>query len=115
MRFPVDGLYTRIVLTLIAVLLGIVALRPLMNPAPALAQSDPSALYVEPGETTLRKPDGTAQMLGKVVIDMRSGDVWGFPTLEDVPYPIDRTTTKPPVSQPMYLGRFDFSRMQQPR
>jgi len=30
---------------------------------------------VEPGYTTLREPDGSAQMYGKMVIDMRTGDI----------------------------------------
>ncbi len=111
MHLYFDRLHTKALLTAIVLLLAVIAARPLVIPPPVSAQSDQSHLYVEPGTTVLRKPDGTAQMQGKVVIDMRSGDIWGFPTLEDVPYPIDRTNAKPPVSQPMYLGRFDFSRI----
>jgi hypothetical protein len=50
-------------------------------------------------------------MEGKVFIDMRNGDIWGFPTLSSTPYPVDLVNSTPPVSAPMYLGRFDFSRM----
>jgi hypothetical protein len=46
---------------------------------------------------------------GKVVIDMRNGDIWGFPTLVQGPYPIDTASSKPPTSRPMYLGKFLFS------
>ena len=98
---------TTTLLILIAIFLGILAFRPLIEPAPVRAQADEGyPFYVEPGYTTIRKLDGTAQMYGKVVIDMRNGDVWGFPTLEQLPYPVDRAKTTPPKSHPMYLGKF---------
>jgi hypothetical protein len=104
-------MYTRCVLTLIAILLGVIALRPIVRPRTVSAESVYSYLYVEPRTTTIRKPDGTQQVEGKVVIDMRSGDIWGFPTLSATPYPVDVTRSRPPVSAPMYLGQFDFSKM----
>ncbi len=103
--------YTKIVLTVIAALLAVLALRPAVSPPPVRAEAAYSHLYIEPRTTMLRKPDGTAQMEGKVVIDLRTGDVYGFPTLSSAPYPVDVGNTKPPVSQPMYLGRFDFSQI----
>ena len=107
-----SDLYTKCVLTIIAVFLGILALRPLVRPARASAQSsDYPYLFVEPRTTTLRKPDGTTQVEGKVFIDMRNGNVWGFPTLSTAPYPVDTTKPEPPVSSPMYLGKFDFSKL----
>jgi hypothetical protein len=108
------NLYTNVTLTAIAIFLGILALRPLTKPPSVSAQytsSDAPYLYIEPRTTVIRKPDGSAQMQGKVVIDMRTGDVWGFPTLEGVPYPVDRIRSQPPVSEPMYLGKFDFTKM----
>ena len=104
-------LYTKTLLTLIAGLLAILALRPVLIPATAHAQSDSRDLYIEPGYTTLRKPDGTAQLSGKVVINRRTGEIWGFPTLGPSPYPIDTVSTEPPVSKPIYLGKFDFSKI----
>ena len=102
--------FTKIMLVVIAALLGFLALRPIAQPAPVRAQGEEGyPFYVEPGYTMLRKPDGTAQMYGKMVIDMRNGDIWGFPTLSQSPYPIDSAQTKPPRSSPMYLGRFMFS------
>ena len=104
---------TKALLTLIAVFLGIIALRPLAAPAPAraAAATPPSIypFYVEPGTTMVRSPDGRRQVLGKVMVDMTTGNVWGFPTLNAQPYPMDSTTTEPPVSSPIYLGRYDFS------
>lgn len=112
---PISGLnldiYSKCVLTLIAILLGVIALKPIAHPSTVSAESNYSYLYIEPRTTTLRKPDGTQQVEGKVVIDMRNGDVWGFPTLSSAPFPVDLVHTQPPVSAPMYLGQFDFSKM----
>ncbi len=104
-----DG-FTKVMLVVIAVLLGMLVFRPLIHPAPVQAQAaDGYPFYVEPGYTMIRKPDGTAQVYGKVVIDMRSGDIWGFPTLTQGPYPVDTAKNTPPKSYPMYLGKFMFS------
>jgi hypothetical protein len=111
---PLDR-FAKTMLLVIAVFLGILVFRPVFHPAPVLAQADGAYFfYVEPGYTMLRKPDGTAQVYGKVVIDMRSGDIWGFPTLTESPYPVDNTSTKPPKSRPMYLGKFLFSEAVRP-
>jgi hypothetical protein len=41
------------------------------------------------------------------MIDMRNGKIWGFPTLEqEAVYPVDPTSSKPPLCQPLLLGRF---------
>jgi hypothetical protein len=103
--------FTKAVLLVIAVLLGVIVFRPVVQPAPVRAQAhseDGYPFYVEPGYTMIRKPDGTSQMYGKVIVDMRNGDIWGFPTLTTSPYPIDSAQTKPPKSYPMYLGKFMF-------
>ena len=105
-------MYTKVMLTVIAVFLGIIALRPLLAPARVEAQlNDRPYLYIEPRTTMLRRPDGQSQVEGKVVIDKRTGDVWGYPTSTSAPYPVNLTETRPPLSKPMYLGKFDFSAM----
>jgi hypothetical protein len=102
--------FTKITLIVIAILLGILVVRPIAQPAPVRAQAaEGYPFFVEPGYTTIRKPDGTAQFYGKMVIDMRTGDIWGFPTLSQSPYPIDSAQTKPPKSTPTYLGKFMFN------
>jgi hypothetical protein len=102
--------FAKALLVVIAALLAVLVLRPVVQPQPVRAQTEEGyPFYVEPGYTMIRKPDGTAQMYGKVVIDMRNGDIWGFPTLGQSPYPIDTAQTKPPKSNPMYLGKFMFS------
>ncbi len=90
--------------------------KPFWSPgAPVVqAQSSNYPIYIEPGVTMLRAPDGSRQVLGKVVIDLRNGDVWGFPTTVQQPFPIDVTQQKPPTSTPFRLGRFDLSAIEQP-
>ena len=103
---------TKSLLAVIAVLLAIIAARPLVSPAPARAAVDDStAIYIEPGTTNLRSPDGSRNVIGKVVVDLNNGNVWGFPTLTTAPYPLDATKPTPPVSHPFYLGRYDFAAM----
>ncbi len=102
--------FIKAMLLVIAVLLGLLVLRPFAQPEPVRAQADEAyPFFVEPGYTMLRKPDGTMQVYGKIVIDMRDGDIWGFPTLNQSPYPIDVAQTKPPKSSPIYLGKFMFN------
>jgi hypothetical protein len=100
--------YTRVVLTAIALFLAMIALRPLVYPAPASAEASSYGLYIEPGVYTLRAPNGQRQQLGKVVVDLRTGSVWGFPTGTADPYPVSITSSEPPVSTPFLLGKFDF-------
>ena len=73
------------------------------------AQSDHSYLHIEPGTTVLRDPDSGAQIQGKVVIDRRTGNVWGFPTATSAPFPVVVSSKEPPISKPIYLGKFDFA------
>lgn len=93
----------------IAACLVVLVCRPVATPTVVEAESGaPYPFYVEPGYVMLRSPDASQQVMGKVVIDMRNGKVWGFPTLGDSPYPIDITTKTPPTSRPIYLGKFAF-------
>jgi hypothetical protein len=90
------------------VLLSLIALRPLVEPAPVRAAGDADWNF-EPGTTMLRAPGNTRQVVGKVAINLNTGEVWGFPTLTSAPYPVDSTSDQPPVSRPIYLGRFDLA------
>ncbi len=103
---------TNILLLVIAIALIGIALRPFAKPRAAQAQvSDAYPVYIEPGTQMLRSPDGTQNVYGRMVVDLQSGQVWGFPTLNSAPYPIDIGSTKPPVSHPFLLGSFAFSDM----
>jgi len=103
-----DGL-TNFLLLLIAVTLSAIAVKRYIDPAPAQAQTtSPHAFYIEPGVQMLRAPDGSGQVYGKVVVDLRNGKIWGFPTGSLSPYPSYPTNNKSAVSRPFALGRFAF-------
>jgi hypothetical protein len=98
--------YITKLLLAIATFLGTLAVRPLVHPDRVRAETaEGYPFFVEPGYTTIRKPDGSAQVYGKVMIDMRTGDVWGFPTLVQAPYPVspNAANTKGARSEPIYL------------
>lgn len=101
--------YTKAVLTAIALLLATLAMRP----TAVQAQIEPATtLYVEPGTSPIRNLNGGVPSDGKVVINLSTGDVWGFPTHgAGAPYPIDALplSGRAPVSKPVYLGKFDFA------
>lgn len=101
--------FVKLLLVVIAILLAVVAFRPLVRPTPVLAQNgSPYPFHIEQGTVSLRKPDGTTTW-GKVVVDMRNGDVWGFPMkAQNTPYPAYGPGDSSKVSHPMYLGRMAF-------
>ena len=101
--------FTVVLLFIIAVALVAIAVRPILSPRAAEAQSDAIyPLYIEPGSELLRAPDGSRQVYGKVVVDMRTGKIWGFPTLAPQSYPANQMQNKAPTSRPFELGRFAF-------
>ena len=100
---------TNILLFAIAVLLLVMVLRPLETPRPVQAQAaEGYPFYLEPGTYMLRAPDGSSQVYGKVAVDLRSGKIWGFPTLGPQPFPVNMVDNKPQTSHPFALGRFAF-------
>ena len=101
---------TNVLLLLIAIALIAIAAKPFLAPHAAKAQTlAPYPFYIEPGTQMLRAPDGTQQVYGKMIVDLQAGQVWGFPTLTAAPYPVDISSTKPPVSRPFLLGKFAFA------
>jgi hypothetical protein len=110
-----SNVLVKIVLITIAGFLVLAGLRWIIN-TPVEAQSPNVSLYIEPGTIPIRAPDsGGAIGDGKMVIDLKTGNVWGFPTnVTGSPYPIDSISGKPGISKPVYLGRFDFSEMKTP-
>jgi hypothetical protein len=102
--------FRRTILLLTALLLSVIAVRPYLIPQRVEAQSSERYdFYIEPGTYMIRAPAGSRQVLGKVVVDLKTGDVWGFPTLGADPYPSDITKSEPPTSKPIYLGKYDFA------
>ena len=98
--------YRNVMLTLATVLLLILALRSSVT---VQAQAGGGNWYVEPRTVLVTAPDGLGQVQGKVMIDLRTGDVWGFPTKSMLPYPVDPLRREPPIAKPIYLGRFDLA------
>jgi hypothetical protein len=105
-----------VLLSIIAVALVAIAVQPIFAPRPAEAQSNtPYPFYIEPGSELLRAPDGSKQVYGKVMVDMRTGKIWGFPTLAPQSYPSNNLqNNKPPVSRPFELGKFAFEDTNKP-
>lgn len=100
---------TNTLLLIIAIALVAIAIRPYLAPQAVNAQSSsPYPFYFEPGTQMLRAPDGSKQVYGRVVVDMRTGKVWGFPTYTADTYPTNPVDTKPQVSHPFVLGKFAF-------
>jgi hypothetical protein len=109
MKTRVD-FYTKAILTAIALLLAALV----MKPVPVAADSETSNLYIEPGTSPIRNVNGGVPSDGKVVINLSTGDVYGFPTHgAGAPYPVDPFLSdgKPTVVRPIFLGKFDFSQM----
>jgi hypothetical protein len=80
--------FVKMLLLAIAVFLGVIAVRPLLVPPPVNAQSQEGyPFYIEPGVVSLRAPDGSRQVYGRMVVDLRNGKVWGFPTFTQDPFP----------------------------
>lgn len=103
---------TKSLLLAVALLLGVIALRPYVAPTTVHADSGPGyAVFVEPGISMLRASDGSQQVLGKVVVDLRNGNIWGFPTMTQDPYPAAGANTKPQTSHPFLLGRYALADM----
>lgn len=102
--------FIKSLLVVIVLLLGLVAFRPVVQPPSVMAQDGlPYPFHIEQGVFTLRKPDGTTTW-GKIVVDMRNGDVWGFPMkAQNTPFPVYGPGDTPKVSHPMYLGKMAFS------
>lgn len=99
--------FLKIVLLVIAVSLAVIALRPYVTPLPVEAQAgQPYPFYIEPGTVMLRAPDGSKQVYGRMVVDLRNGKIWGFPTTTQDPYPVDVMNSTPPTSRPFLLGKF---------
>jgi hypothetical protein len=102
--------FVKMLLLAIAVFLGVIAVCPLLMPPPVNAQSQEGyPFYIEPGVVSLRAPDGSRQVYGRMVVDLRNGKVWGFPTFTQDPYPVDMMNSAPPTSRPFLLAKFAFS------
>ena len=103
---------TKLLLAVIAVALSTIAVRPYVAPQTAAAQSAVYPVYIEPGVQMLKAADGSKQVYGRMVVDLRTGKIWGFPTITTDPYPFNAMSSKPVVSHPFELGGFAFEDME---
>ncbi len=102
----------KVLLLVIAAATSAIALHPYLAPPVVKAQGGESYayyLYFEPGTFMLRAPDGSKNVLGKVAVDLRNGNVWGFPTVSADPYPSSSTNSGPVTSHPILLGAYALS------
>src|SRR5580692_6752500 len=100
---------TNALLFIIAIALTAIASHPYLQPTPAEAQALTAyPFFIEPGVQMLRQTDGAGQVYGRVVVDMRNGKIWGFPTGTLDPYPFNPLEQKPVTSHPFALGKFAF-------
>jgi len=100
----------KLLLLVIAIATSVIALRPYIAPAPVNAQAHAVyPFFIEPGTAMLRTPDGRRHEVGKVVVDMRNGNVWGFPTNTPDPYPFNPTSSSLITSHPFLLGKYALS------
>ena len=97
---------TNLLLGVIAVLLGVIVVLLMRGPEPVMAQTPDVDYFFEPGTFLVRAPDNSQQVYAKVVVDLRNGRIWAFPTLTLLPYPSDPIYNKPQTSHPFLLGRF---------
>jgi hypothetical protein len=103
---------SKLLLTIIAIALSAIAIRPYVAPHPAHAQSSTAyPVFIEPGVQMLKTSDGSKQLYGRMVVDLRTGKIWGFPTMTTDPYPFNALNSKPQTSHPFELGRFAFEDM----
>ena len=107
-----NDVVSKLLLSIIATALVAIAIRPYTAPRSAHAQSAaPYPVYIEPGVVMLKSSDGSKQVYGRMVVDLRTGKIWGFPTITTDPYPFSALDTKPQTSHPFELGRFAFEDM----
>ncbi len=100
---------TNVLLTVIAVSLAAIAARPYVQPAPVQAQTaNADPLFVEPGSSLIRMPSG-GQVPGKVITNLRTGNVWGFATGGGDGYPMSPVDGKPGTAHAVLLGRYELA------
>jgi hypothetical protein len=106
-----SDLVSKLLLSVIAMAMVAIAIRPYIAPGAAHAQSTAYPVYIEPGVQMLKTSDGSKQVYGRMVVDLRTGKIWGFPTMTTDPYPFNALSSKPQTSHPFELGRFAFEDM----
>ena len=102
--------YMKITLTAIAIFLGVVALRPLLAPDNARAESTSAFAPLQFSESLNEFESKNGRMVGRLAIDLRTGNIYGFPT-DGNPYPRNPLKQGVVVSDPVLLGRFNLDKL----
>ena len=107
--------FVKLLFVAVVLLLAVIAFRPVAQPPTVWAQTGNAyPFWIEPGTFTLRKPDGNTTW-GKIVVDMHTGDVWGFPIkAQNTPYPVYAPGDSSKVSHPIFLGKMAFDEATHP-
>jgi hypothetical protein len=91
----------KFLLLLAVIFLAMIALRPYFAPPTVRAQSE-DVYPVTFGPSRYMTLNGFVYD-GSVMLDLRNGNVWGFPPFDETSHFFDKPL---PVSQPVLLGRF---------
>ena len=104
--------FVKSLLLLIALFLGIIALRPYVAPPVVQAQAaEGYPIHFEPGAVWL--PDGHGNNVpGRVVEDLRNGNIWGFPGFTQDTF--DTFDKSLPTSHPVLLGKYALTDLDKP-
>jgi hypothetical protein len=103
--------FVKSLLLIIAFFLGMIALRPYVAPPVVKAQAGGGyPVYFIPGAVMMPDPNGhMGGVAGKVAIDLRNGNIWGFPGFTQDSYgTFDKTL---PTSHPVLLGKYELADM----
>jgi len=86
---------------------GTSALRPYVAPPqPVHNPGSPTRSTSSPAARCCARPNGSKQVYGRVVLDLRNGKIWAFPTFTQDPHPVNAVNSTPPTSHPFLLGKF---------
>jgi len=101
--------FVKFLLLVIAIFLGIIAVRPYLAPPVVEAQSGGGyPVYFAPGYVSLLDSNGH-NVWGREAIDLRNGNIWGFPGFTQEAFrPLDNTL---PTSHPILLGKYALADM----
>jgi len=106
----IDG-FVKFLLLVIAIFLGVIALRPYVAPPVVQAQSSGGyPVHFEPGYIAIPTPNGhMGTVVAKVVIDLRNGNICGFPGYSEDTFAAGDHTLG--ISHPILLGKYALSDM----
>ena len=103
-------LYSKIVLSVIAVFLGMLAVRPFTASQTVQAESRIPYTVLQFDQRLSQIESSRGSMMGRIAIDLRTGNIYGFPT-DALGYPRNPVKSDLAVSDPILLGRFNLDKL----